>query len=99
MLVGVLLVCSMSPTFMLGIYHWGEWVKRDLAQPIYARVERGSPIFDWFIAFINAKFITLIFICKFIDVCVDFMADMFMIFLSPLCWLYVCFMTTNMYGC
>jgi len=29
---------------MLGIWHRGEWLKRDLAQPFYGRVERGSPI-------------------------------------------------------
>jgi len=30
-LFGVFLVCSMSPTFMLGIWHGGDWLKRDLA--------------------------------------------------------------------
>jgi len=40
---------------MLGIWHKGDWMKRDLAQPIYGRVECGSPIFVWFIAFINEK--------------------------------------------
>jgi len=29
---------------MLGIWHGGEWLKRDLAQPFYGQVERGSPI-------------------------------------------------------
>lgn len=33
----------------------GDWLKRVLAQPIYGRVERGSPISGWFIAFINEK--------------------------------------------
>jgi len=37
-----------------------EWLKRDLAQPSYGHVERGSPIFGWFIAFINEEFIPLI---------------------------------------
>ena len=29
----------MSPTFMLGIWHKGDWLKRDLAQPVYVQVE------------------------------------------------------------
>jgi len=98
MLVGVFLVCSMSPTFMLGIWHGGDWLKRGLTQPICGRVEHGSPISGWFIIFINEKFTPLIFMCKCTDVYVDFMTDMFMIFLSLLCWLYVCFMVTTMYG-
>jgi len=40
---------------MLGIWHESDWLKRDLAQPIYGRVEHGSPIFGWFIEFINEK--------------------------------------------
>ena len=57
---------------MLGIWHGAEWLKRDLAQPFYGRVERGSPISGWFIAFINEKFIPLISMCKCIDVYVGF---------------------------
>jgi len=72
-------------------------VKRNLAQPIYGRVEHVSPIFGWFIAFINENFFPLIFMCKCTNVYLDFMADMFMIFLFLLCWLYVCFMTTTMH--
>jgi len=34
---------------MLGIWHKGDWLKRDLAQKIYGRVERGSPIPGWFL--------------------------------------------------
>ena len=83
---------------MTGIWHGVDWPKRYLAQPIYGWVERGSPISSWFIAFINENFIPLIFMCKCTDVYVDFMADMFMIFLSLLCWLYVCSMTKTMYG-
>jgi len=62
----------MSPTFMLGIWQRGDWMKRDLAQPIYGWVKHGSPISSWFIAFINEKFTPLIFMCKYIDVYVDF---------------------------
>jgi len=32
---------------MLGIWHEGDWLKRDLAQPIYGRVECGSTIPGW----------------------------------------------------
>ena len=71
MLIGVLM-CSMSPTFMLGIWHRGHWLKRDLAHPIYGWVERCSPISSWFIAFINEKFISLIFMCKCTNVYMDF---------------------------
>jgi len=83
---------------MLGIWHGGDWLKRDLDQPIYVWVERCSPISGWFITFINEKFIPSIFMGKFIGVYVDLMVDMFMIFLSLLCWLYVCFMIGAMYG-
>ena len=57
---------------MLGIRYGGDWLKRDFAQPIYGRVEHGSPISGWFIAFINEKFIPLIFMCKCIDLYVNF---------------------------
>jgi len=57
---------------MLGIWHMGDWMKRDLAKPIYGRVERGSPVSSWFIALINEKFIPLIFMCKCIDIYMDF---------------------------
>lgn len=50
------------------IWNEGELLKRDLAQPFYGRVEHGSPIFGWFIAFINEKFIPLISMCKCVDV-------------------------------
>ena len=36
-----------GPTFMLGIWHVGEWLKRDLSQPFYSWVECGSPILGW----------------------------------------------------
>jgi len=89
---------GLSPTIMLGIWHGDEWLKRYFSQPFYGPVEGDSPIFNWFISFINEKFIPLIFMCKCSDVYVDFMADMLMIFMSLLCWLYVCFMRTTMYG-
>jgi len=51
---------GLSPTFMLGIWHEDEWLKRYLAQPFYGRVEHGSPISNWFNVFIKEKFIPLI---------------------------------------
>ena len=63
---------GLIPTFMLGIWHRGEWLKRDLTQPFYGRVECGSPISSWLIALITEKFIPLISICKCIDVYMDF---------------------------
>jgi len=83
---------------MLRIWHGGEWLKRDLAQPFYGQVERGNPISDWFIAFINEKSIPLIFTWKGTDVFMDLMADMFIVFLFLLCWLYAHFMAATMYG-
>ena len=35
---------SLSPTFMLGIWHGGEWMKRDSTKPLYGWMEHGSPI-------------------------------------------------------
>lgn len=59
---------------MLGVWHEGDWLKRDLAHPIYGQVEHGSPISSRLIALINEKFIPLIFICKCIGVYMDFNA-------------------------
>jgi len=59
---------------MLRIWHSGDCLKRDLAQPIYGRVERGSSISSRFIALINEKFIPLIFMCKCTSVYMDFHA-------------------------
>ena len=42
-----LVLLVFSPTFMLGIWHGGEWLKRELAYPFYGWVERGSPIPGW----------------------------------------------------
>jgi len=82
---------------MLGIWNMGEWLKRDLAHTFYGCVERGSPISGWFIAFINEKPIPLIFMCKGSNVFMDLMADMFIVFLFLLCWLYAHFITAVMY--
>ena len=66
---------------MLGIWHGGEWLKRDLAQPFHGQVECRSPIASWFITFINEKSIPFIFMFKGTDVFIDLMADMFIVFM------------------
>ena len=67
---------------MIGVWHKGEWLKRDLTQPFYGRVERDCPTTGWFITFINEKSIPLIFMCKGIDVFMDFMVYIFILFCS-----------------
>ena len=57
---------------MLGIWHKGEWLKRDLGKPIYGQVERGSPISGCFITMINEKFIPFTFMCKCTGVYMNF---------------------------
>lgn len=57
---------------MCGIWHGGDWMKRDLDQNNYGPVECGSPITGWFIAFINKKFIPLIFMRKCTRLYMDF---------------------------
>jgi len=68
-----------------------------MAQSFYCQVERGSATSGWFMAFINHKFIPLIFTRKCIDVYADFMVDILMIFMSLLCCLYVRLVTITMY--
>ena len=72
-------------------------MKRELAQPIYGWVERGSPITIWFIALINEKFIPLISCVNVLYIWI-LMADMFMVFMFLLCWLHAYLMTPAMYG-
>jgi len=80
---------------MLGIWHWGDWMKRDLDQPIYGQVKCGSPISGRFIAFINEKFIPLIFMCKCTDVYVDTMDDMFYDIFVPIMMVICMFYGSN----
>jgi len=68
----VFLMCSMKPTFMLGIWHEGDLLKIDLDQLVCGHVECDSPITGWFISFFNEKFIPLIFMCKCTDMYMDF---------------------------
>jgi len=41
---------------MLGIWHKGERLNRELAQPFYGRVECGSPIPGWILHSLNKRF-------------------------------------------
>ena len=46
---------------MLGIWHRVDCMKRDLAQPIYGRVEHGSPEPGWYFHMFNkAKFLLIL---------------------------------------
>jgi len=83
---------------MLGIWNEGDWLKRDLAKPIYGQVECGSPISSWFITFINDKFIPLIFIGKCIDVYVGFDGLYVFGFSVPI-MLVICIFSNRNYVC
>jgi len=77
-------------TFMLGIWHRADWLKRDLAQPIYGWVERGSPMSSWFIAFISEKknpfpWFSCANVLMYIWI---LMADMFIVFLFLFCFFF-----------
>ena len=85
-----------DPTFILGIWHGGDWLKRDLALPIYGRVECGSPITGWLIAFINEKIHSLDFHVKMYWCIYGFW---WMTCLLYLCSYYVVYMHIYSRGC
>ena len=87
-----------DPTFMLGIWQRGEWLKKDLAQPFYVRVERGSPILGLDFESSIWGYFSLYFYEYYTALYVDYMAMISLVFMLLLCWLCMCFMTTNMYG-
>ena len=62
-------------------------MKRDLAQTIYGRVERGSPILGWLLHSLIQGFFPWYHMCKCIGLYVEFMAEVSLIFLLLLCWL------------
>ena len=76
----------------------GDWLKRDLAKLIYGEMECGNPITGWLITCVNEKFIPLIFMCKVLMYIWILMADISIVLLFLLCWLYVSFVTKFMYG-
>ena len=71
--------------FMLGIWHGVDWMKRDLAQPIYGGVERGSPILGWFLHSLVRSSFPWHLMCKCIGLYLDPMDEVSMIFLLLLC--------------
>ena len=65
---------GLSPTFILGIWHEGEWMKRDLAQPFYHWVECGSPIPGLVFASLMKGYLSLYFYENFDGLYVFYMA-------------------------
>ena len=72
---------------MLGIWHGGDWMKRDLAQPICGRVECGSPSSGWFLYSIIKSSFFLYLVCKCTSYYVDCIVVVSIVFLVLLCWL------------
>jgi len=85
-------------TFMLKIWHGGEWLKRDLAQPFYGCVECGSPIPSLDFASLIWGYFSLYFYEYYTSLYVDYMPMISFVFLLLLCCLCICFMTVAMYG-
>jgi len=83
---------------MLGIWQGGEWLKRELAQPFYGRVERGSPISSLDFASLMKGYFNLYFYEYQTSLYVDHMVVISLMFLLLLCWLCMCFMIVIMYG-
>jgi len=88
----------LSPTFMLGIWHGDQWLKRYLAQLFYGWVERGSPILGLDFALLMKGYFSLYFYEYYIGLYVDHMAMISLVFLILLCSLCMCFMTVAIYG-
>ena len=59
---------------MLRIWHKGEWLKRDLAQPFYGHVECGSPIPGLVFASLKKCYFSLYFYKHFDGLYVVYMA-------------------------
>jgi len=92
------LMCFMRPTFMLGIWHGGDWMKRVLAQPCL------QPCGSWkchnwlcFTSLIWGYF-SLFFYEYCIGLYVDHMVLVSLVFLWLLRWLWSCIMKIAMYG-
>ena len=83
---------------MLGIWHGDEWLKRDLAQPFYGRVECGSPIPGMNFSSLMKGYFSLYPYEHYDGLYVVYMVVVSLVFMSLLCWLCMYFMTTIMYG-
>ena len=72
---------------MLGIWHRGDWMKRYMAQSIYGRMERGSPIPDRLLHSLMRSSFPWNLMCKCTGSYEDPMANVSLIFLLLFCWL------------
>lgn len=91
-------MCSIGSHIHAWNVAWGEWMKRDLAQPFYDRVERGSPIRGLDFASLIKGDMSWYFYEYYDGLYVVYMVVILLIFTSLLCWLYVYFKTRTMYG-
>ena len=83
---------------MLGTWHRGEWLKRDMDQPFYGQVERGSTILGLNFASLMKGYFSLYFYDNFDGLYMVYMGVLSWVFLLLLCSLCMFFMTTSIYG-
>ena len=97
-LVWFLWIVPWDPTFMLGIWNRGDWMKRDLAQPCLwpgglwksqTWLAFASLIWGYFSLLIHEYYTSLF---------VDYMDVVSLVFLLLLWWIWTCIMTVAMYG-
>lgn len=67
-------------------------------KPFYSWVERGSPILGLDFAALMKVYFSLYFYEYYTRLYVVYMVVISLIFMSLLCWLCICFMTSAMYG-
>ena len=72
---------------MLGIWHESDWMKRDLAQLIYGRVERGSPKPGWILHSLIRVPPSWYFMSECIGLYVASMVVVSLLFMLVICWL------------
>jgi len=83
---------------MLGIWHGGEWMKGDLAQPFYSWVECGSPILGLDFSSLLKDYFSMYLYEYYDGLYVIYMAMISLVLLSLLCWLVTCFMIVVVSG-
>jgi len=87
-----------DPTFMLGIWHVDDWLKKYLAQPCL-RSGGSWKSQTWFaLASLIWGYFSLLIHEYYIGLYVDYMAIVSLVFLLLLCWLWTCIMIVAMYG-
>ena len=72
---------------MIRIWHGGDWLKRDLAQPIYGRVVHGSLIPGWLLYSLIIASSPWYFMYKCTGLYVDCMVVTSLLFWLVICWL------------